>query len=171
MESEDKIKDIPDQDKDNDQSNMDLKRSDQETIKDQSETIQEKIIFEPSDDHSELVRMLLQFWHKIYSNTILRRVIRNIIFIFLIITLLIFIFSWFIFLVPDLQETGKGNKIQPANISELKKDAAYKKQISQMVKDEQKLYRKFAAYTPGQSYIVINTTDNRFSLYSNKKII
>ena len=36
-------------------------------------------------------------------------------------------------------------------------------------RDTQRLTRKFAAYTPGQSYLVINTTDNRFSLYRNKK--
>jgi lipoprotein-anchoring transpeptidase ErfK/SrfK len=57
----------------------------------------------------------------------------------------------------------------PSNITELKKDPGYKKQILQIGRDAQKLTRKFAAYTPGQSYLVINTTDNRFSLYRNKK--
>jgi lipoprotein-anchoring transpeptidase ErfK/SrfK len=40
-----------------------------------------------------------------------------------------------------------------------------------MTKDIQRLERKYAAYTSGQSYIVINTTDNRFFLYRNKKLI
>jgi hypothetical protein len=70
-----------------------------------------------------------------------------------------------------LQETGKGEKVQPVNIAELKNDAAYKKQILQLGKDTQRLSRKFNAYTPGQSYLVINTTDNRFSLYRNRTLI
>jgi lipoprotein-anchoring transpeptidase ErfK/SrfK len=40
-----------------------------------------------------------------------------------------------------------------------------------MMRDIQRLSRKYNAYTSGQSYIVINTTDNRFFLYRNKKLI
>ena len=40
-----------------------------------------------------------------------------------------------------------------------------------MTKDIQRLSLKFNAYTSGQSYIVINTTENRFSLYTNKKLV
>jgi L,D-transpeptidase ErfK/SrfK len=40
-----------------------------------------------------------------------------------------------------------------------------------MRRDAQKLSRKFIAYTPGQSYLVINTTYNRFFLYRNNKLI
>jgi lipoprotein-anchoring transpeptidase ErfK/SrfK len=171
MESEGKIKDNPDPEKDNSQSNKNLVSSDPETISNQGETVQEKPVPEPSDDHSELENLLLHFWQKIYSNVILRLILRKILLTILIITLLIFIFSWFIYIIPYLQETGKGNKHQTINKTELKNDPAYKKQMSQLAKDEQKLFRKFVAYTPGQSYLVINTTDNRFSLYRNKKLV
>jgi lipoprotein-anchoring transpeptidase ErfK/SrfK len=40
-----------------------------------------------------------------------------------------------------------------------------------MARDNQRLLRKYNAYTSGQSYIVINTTDNRFFLYRNKKLM
>jgi hypothetical protein len=65
----------------------------------------------------------------------------------------------------------QGQKGEITSYQDLKTDAAYKKQIGLMAKDIQRLSRKYSSYTSGQSYIVINTTDNRFSLFQNKKII
>jgi lipoprotein-anchoring transpeptidase ErfK/SrfK len=63
------------------------------------------------------------------------------------------------------------NKIEITNNKELKKDAAFKNQIGLMKKDIQLLSNKYNVNTSGQSYIVVNTTDNRFYLYKNKKLI
>jgi hypothetical protein len=124
----------------------------------------------PADGQSELVQMLLLYWLKIYNNILLRKIIRKALYITLVISIVCFIFTWFVYIVPAFQEAGKGRKPLPVNITELKNDPAYKKQIQQMSRDEQRLSRKFIAYTPGQSYLVINTTDNRFFLYRNKKL-
>ncbi|HBE40960.1 MAG TPA: L,D-transpeptidase [Bacteroidales bacterium] len=40
-----------------------------------------------------------------------------------------------------------------------------------MERDLRNLSRKYNSYTSGQSYLVINTTDNRFQLYRNKQMI
>jgi hypothetical protein len=87
------------------------------------------------------------------------------------IIIIIFCFVFVIFFVPDLQEiyTGKSNKI--SNSTDLRKDVNYKKQMGLITKDIQRLSRKYSTYTSGQTYIVINTTLNRFFLYSNKKLI
>ncbi|MZP56966.1 MAG: L,D-transpeptidase family protein [Bacteroidales bacterium] len=53
----------------------------------------------------------------------------------------------------------------------MKNDPEYKKQIAQITKDIQRLTGKYNSYTTGQSYLVINTTDNLFYLYKNKKLI
>ena len=53
----------------------------------------------------------------------------------------------------------------------MKKDPLYKKQIGLLTKDIQKLSTKYNSYTSGQSYFVVNTTDNRFSLFTNKNLI
>ena len=142
-----------------------------EMDKDQIEIINEKPVHVPANDRSELVQMLLGFWQKIYFNTLLKKALRKILFITLIIFIVLFIFSWFIYFVPGFQEIGRGRKIQPTNIAELKNDPSYKKQLLLVNRDAQMLSRKFIAYTPGQSYLVINTTDNRFFLYRNKKLI
>jgi len=75
------------------------------------------------------------------------------------------------YLVPALQEIHFGKKEAVTSSDELKKDAVYKKLISQMNRDVQGLSRKYGSYTSGQSYMVINTTKNKFLLYRNKKLM
>ena len=81
----------------------------------------------------------------------------------------IFVIVFFIWLVPALQEIPSGGETAVTNIAELKQDAGYKRTISQVNRDLQRLSRKYNSFTSGQSYLVINTTDNLFHLYRNKK--
>jgi lipoprotein-anchoring transpeptidase ErfK/SrfK len=76
-----------------------------------------------------------------------------------------------LYVVPVLKEFSPRQKTEITNNQELKKDPLFKKQINALTKDVQRLSLKFNAYTSGQSYIVINTIENRFSLYTNKKLI
>lgn len=76
-----------------------------------------------------------------------------------------------LYIVPAIQESSSGKRTEITNNAELKKDAAYKKQIALMSKNIQQLSRKLNTYTSGQSYIVINTTENRYFLYKNKKLL
>jgi hypothetical protein len=85
--------------------------------------------------------------------------------------LLILLIVFFLYIAPAMRELKKGKNTEYTNHTDLKKDAGYKKQISLLTRDIQRLSRKYNSYTSGQSYIVINTTDNRFSLYRNKKLI
>ena len=81
------------------------------------------------------------------------------------------LFLFIIYVVPVITEMSTSKK-KPADKSEsLSKDPAYKKQIGLLSKDIQKLSLKYNGYTSGQSYIVINTTENKFFLYTNKKLI
>jgi lipoprotein-anchoring transpeptidase ErfK/SrfK len=89
--------------------------------------------------------------------------------ILLLITLLIVVFI--LYVVPGLQEVTTGGKTKLINDQELKSNPDYKKQTGLLTRDIQRLSKKYSAYTSGQSYIVINTTDNRFFLYRNKKLI
>jgi hypothetical protein len=88
--------------------------------------------------------------------------------------LIIFVCSALVFViygVPVVTEMASGHSTAITNDTELKQSPAYKKQINLVDKDIQRLSRKYNAYTSGQSYIVINTTDNRFFLYRNKKLL
>jgi len=83
----------------------------------------------------------------------------------------IFVFVFVVYLVPGLQEVTSRQKAKFINDQEMKNDQNYKKQTSILARDIQRLSKKYASYTSGQSYIIINTTDNRFFLYRNKKLI
>lgn len=80
-------------------------------------------------------------------------------------------FIFMVYLAPYLAEKLGSSKTAITKNPELSKDASYKKQVSVLNKDIQRLSRKYASYTSGQSYIVINTTKNRFWLYRNKELI
>lgn len=84
---------------------------------------------------------------------------------------IIFIFVFFIWLVPLFQDISSGGKMSITNTEEIKKDASYRRAVAGMERDLRNLSRKYNSYTSGQSYLVINTTDNRFQLFRNKKMI
>jgi len=87
--------------------------------------------------------------------------------ILIIISLILFV----LYVVPVLKELSPRKKTEITSNQELKKDALYKKQIGLITKDVQRFSLKFNGYTSGQSYIVINTIENKFALYTNKKLI
>ena len=97
--------------------------------------------------------------------------LRYLLIVFVLILTFVLLVVFIIYLAPGLQEVSSVGKSDISANSELKKDAGYKNQISLMSKDIQRLSRKYSTYTTGQSYIVINTTDNRFSLYKNKVLV
>jgi lipoprotein-anchoring transpeptidase ErfK/SrfK len=83
----------------------------------------------------------------------------------------ILLFLFFLYLVPAVQELSPVSKSGLTNSAELSKDQNYRKQTAQLQRDVQRLSRKLSSFTSGLSYIVINTIDNRFLLYRNKKVI
>jgi lipoprotein-anchoring transpeptidase ErfK/SrfK len=84
---------------------------------------------------------------------------------------LFLLFLFVVYFVPVLQEKVTKQKTAIIYNNELRKDPVYKKQITLMSKDLQRMRTKYNAYTSGQSYIIINTTENRFLLYKNKKLV
>ncbi|MBN2862271.1 MAG: L,D-transpeptidase [Bacteroidales bacterium] len=75
------------------------------------------------------------------------------------------------YIIPAMQEltVHDGNRI--INSDEIKESADYNKQISQLKRDIQYLSSRYNGLATSQSYLVINTTDNLFHLYRNKKLI
>lgn len=90
-----------------------------------------------------------------------------------IVTLLItgFIFFFMLYLVPQIQELGMNEQGSLINNQDFQSEKKYIKHLGILKKDIQKLNQKINSLTPGQPYIVINTTKNRFFLYKNKKVV
>ena len=87
--------------------------------------------------------------------------------ILFILAIIIFI----LYITPVLNEILPGRKTEIVKNSEVKNSADFKKRLSLLNKDIQRFTLKSNGYTSGQSYIVVNTTENRFFLYTNKKLI
>jgi hypothetical protein len=110
-------------------------------------------------------------YQKVRENQKLIKALRIVVWIMVSISTLFFAFVFIIYLGPRFQETASGKKAKFKTDQELKNDQNYKKQVSLLSRDIQRLSKKYMSYTSGQSYKVINTTDNRFFLYRNKKLI
>ena len=79
--------------------------------------------------------------------------------------------GFILYYVPKLNEYLPRQKTEFVRNRELRSSADYKKRVNLLTNDIQRLTLKSNAYTSGQSYIVVNTTENRFFLYTNKKLI
>ena len=111
------------------------------------------------------------FFRNLKENKELSGTLRRVFFWVVSVLAVIAIFVFFVYIVPLLQEIPSPGKVIVTNSADLKKEASYKKLISQLNRDVQRYSRKYNGYTTGQSYLVINTTDNIFHLYRNKKQI
>jgi len=76
-----------------------------------------------------------------------------------------------LYIVPGFQELSSGGKTRLTSDPELKNDQKYKKTGICTYKGDPAVIETICIYTSGQSYIVINTTYNRFFLYNKKKLI
>lgn len=119
--------------------------------------------FEPENDEKSAVTA---FFIHLMAN----RSFRTILFTLSALAGVLLFIIMILFVSPAIAELSpvKANSITnivPEN------EAFYKKQISGITRDIQRLVRKYSSYTTGQSYAVINTTENRFFLYRNKELI
>jgi len=108
---------------------------------------------------------------KSFKDGIVYRIIMNFLFLLGSIVLVAFLGYFVVFIAPSLQESRSVKKAAVITDEEFIKEAGYKKQIGQIKKDVQNLSKRYNGFTSGQSYIVINTTDNKFALYKNKQLI
>lgn len=97
--------------------------------------------------------------------------LHSLIIIFITIFSVLLLLAFVIYFVPFIQEVTSGSKKAINVVREPKQEANYKKQIGVINRDIQRLSLKYNAHTSGQSYIVINTTENKFYLYFNKQLI
>ncbi len=112
-----------------------------------------------------------RFYAGVHENKKLLGVIRTTLISVVTLLSVVFLVFYILFAVPHFQELPYGKGSVPANLKELKEDKNYRKITGTLSKDVQRLLRKYNSYTSGQSYIVINTTYNKFHLFRNKKLV
>jgi hypothetical protein len=109
-------------------------------------------------------------WQKFRARKKLFGIVRFLFILTCSILVTISLILYILYGVPAIKELSPRNK-EMADNKDLKKDPELKKKIGLLTKDIQRLSLKFNTYTPGQSYIVVNTTENKFYLYKNKQLI
>lgn len=119
----------------------------------------------------DLLHKLDEYRKKLLANTKLMHSLGSVLYALGLILIILSTIIFALYLSPALSELIPVHRTTITNIRQLKQSSSYKKQINTLAKDIQQFSRKYNAYTSGQSYIVINTTDNRFYLYLNKKLI
>lgn len=118
-----------------------------------------------------IIVVLAENVRKIYLNSLVRRSVKTLLAIIASTISFLAVAAFVLYFVPFLSDSITGGSTAITSDPELKKEALYKKQLSLLSRDFQRLSRRYNSYTSGQSYIVINTTENQFSLYHNKKLI
>jgi hypothetical protein len=125
----------------------------------------------PEQILNEVKNIFKVYWQKFLNNSLLQAAIRNSFIYFVTIVTILIAFVYLIYIVPFLQEIPNPGRGSTVKSGELAGDAIYMKEIASMKRDIQRMNRDYNAYTSGQSYIIINTTENRFFLYRNKKLV
>jgi hypothetical protein len=88
-----------------------------------------------------------------------------------IVLLLLFLIAVPIYIAPALQHSWGKSRVECRVDSSLLSSKAIKKQVAGVNTEITRLERKLASFIPTQTYLVINTVDNRFSLYRNRNLI
>lgn len=93
----------------------------------------------------------------------------------LIVTALLFgvlvILSIPLYLAPAIQNSWGTSRAECAVDSSLLTNRTITRQIANTKNEITRLERRLASFIPTQTYLVINTVDNRFSLYRSRKLI
>jgi len=85
--------------------------------------------------------------------------------------LFIFLLSIPLYIAPAFQHSWGKSRAECRVDSTLLSDKAIRRQVTAINNEITRLERKLASFIPTQTYIVINTTDNRFFLYRNRNLI
>ena len=85
--------------------------------------------------------------------------------------LLLFLFAIPLYVAPALQHSWGTSRAECRVDSTLLQNRAIQRQLSATRNEITRLERRLASFIPTQTYLVVNTIDNRFYLYRNRKLM
>lgn len=88
-----------------------------------------------------------------------------------ILAILIFLASVPLYMAPALQHSWGKSRAECKVDSTLLKNRVIQRQIRATENEISRLERRLASFIPTQTYLVVNTVDNRFFLYRNRKLM
>lgn len=121
----------------------------------------------PGDNDSVIRR----YWNSVQQFFMLHPKARTGLIILAVVAILFFIISIPLYMAPALQSSWGTNRTECRADSSLLDNNAIKRQISNTNNEIYRLERRLTSFIPTQTYLVINTVDNRFSLYRSRKLV
>jgi hypothetical protein len=100
-----------------------------------------------------------------------RRFLRSLLTLVIIIAVVAFLLCVPVYIAPAIQTSWGISRSVCHTDSALLSNKVIKKQIARVDGDISRLEKKLLGMIPTQSYIVINTVDNRFYLYKDRKMV
>ncbi|MFZ2287990.1 MAG: L,D-transpeptidase [Bacteroidales bacterium] len=88
-----------------------------------------------------------------------------------VVLVFLFLASVPLYMAPALQHSWGKNRAECKVDSTLLKNRPIQRQIRATENEITRLERRLASFIPTQTYLVVNTVDNRFSLYRNRKLM
>ncbi|NMC41784.1 MAG: L,D-transpeptidase family protein [Bacteroidales bacterium] len=119
---------------------------------------------------SELVQMISGIVRAVAHNRIIRKTAAITFRIFATLISLIAFAGFFLYLVPALQDAGRKASYTSPVLKNYNYIKAHKREIAKLNNEIRNLSGNYQSYTP-YSYLVINTTENKFRLYQNRKMV
>lgn len=126
---------------------------------------------QPENNAPESVPAVKSAWQKALLFIRSDRRVRRAIISLSVVIVLLFLASVPLYMAPALQHSWGTSRAECEVDSTLLKNRAIQRQITAIRNEIGRLERRLASFIPTQTYLVINTVDNRFSLYRNRKLV
>jgi hypothetical protein len=126
---------------------------------------------QPETPTPENVPEVKNTWQRVWLFVRTDRRARTTAVILAILAILIFLASVPLYMAPALQHSWGKSRAECKVDSTLLKNRAIQRQIRATENEITRLERRLASFIPTQTYLVVNTVDNRFFLYRNRKLM
>lgn len=125
---------------------------------------------QPENIPVDNVSVIRRFWNSVKQFFLSHPKTRISLIILTVVAILLFILSIPLYMAPALQSSWGTNRAECRADSSLLENSTIRRQISNTNNELSRLERRLASFIPTQTYLVINTVDNRFSLYRSRKL-
>lgn len=123
-----------------------------------------------SFSESELVQMLSGIVRAVTGNPVVKKTAAITLRVLVILFSFTAVTGFFLYFVPAIQDSGRKSTHVSSSLADYSFIKDHKREIARLSNEVRNLSAKYQSFTP-YSYLVINTTENKFRLYQNRKMV
>ena len=127
---------------------------------------------EQTDNQPEVnIPVIRRYWLIAQKYVLSHRRVRTGLIILITVAAVLTLLAIPLYLAPALQHSWGTNRAECRADSSLLENRVIRRQIASSRNEILRLERRLASFLPTQTYLVINTVDNRFSLYRSRQLV